>query len=72
MSPDLNLRAAIPIKKGVVAIIAEGKLAPALGFSNRYSFSIVSLQGFDETLGLATPPAHLSVPPPFYPVGPFA
>ena len=53
MSPDLNVRAAIPIKKGVAAIIAEGKLAPALGFFNRYLFSIVSLQGFDVTLGLA-------------------
>src|ERR1035441_445463 len=49
------------MKKGVAAIIAEGKLVPALDFSNRYSFSIESLQGFDVTLGLATPPAHLSV-----------
>jgi hypothetical protein len=28
MSPDLNLRAAIPIKKGVAAIIAVGPLHP--------------------------------------------
>ena len=28
MSPDLNLRAAIPIKKGVAAIIAVGFLHP--------------------------------------------
>jgi len=55
ISPDLNLRAAIPIKKGVAAIIAQGKLAPALGFPIRCSFSIVSLQGFDVTLGLSLP-----------------
>jgi hypothetical protein len=30
MSPDLNLRAAIPIKKGVAAIIAVGPLHPIL------------------------------------------
>jgi hypothetical protein len=30
MSPDLNLSAAIPIKRGVAAIIAWGKLAQAL------------------------------------------
>ena len=28
MSPDLNFRAAIPIKKGVAAIIAVGPLHP--------------------------------------------
>ena len=28
MSPDLNLRAAIPIKKGVAAIIVAGPLHP--------------------------------------------
>jgi hypothetical protein len=28
MSPDLNLRAAIPIKKGVAAIISWGLLRP--------------------------------------------
>ena len=40
MSPDLNLRAAIPIKKGVAAIIAAGLLhpfeaTPFMAFENR-------------------------------------
>src|ERR1039458_3840621 len=42
MSPDLNLSAAIPIKKGVAAIISPGLLHPTLrdishAFENRLS-----------------------------------
>ena len=44
MSPPLNFIAAIPIKKGVAAIVSQGKLAPALRFSVRCSFSIVGLR----------------------------
>jgi hypothetical protein len=51
MSPDLNLRAAIPIKKGVAAIIAVRLLHPTLSdnfhaFANR--LSAFQRQGLDS------------------------
>jgi hypothetical protein len=46
MSPDLNLRAAIPIKKGVAAIISAGLLNPTLrDISNAFENRLSAFQG---------------------------
>jgi len=46
MSPDLNFKAAIPIKKGVAAIISPGLLHPTLrGISNAFENRLSAFQG---------------------------